>query len=97
MTSLETKIVAGEPVEPLFRALRRIMSEAEEVDGMYRVSTTLPPEEAEPLGRALMRIEAELLVADAATVGTAQHEERTPPQRRHDALVLLAQRIAGSA
>jgi hypothetical protein len=84
MTYLETKTVAGEPVEPLLRALRRIMSEVEEVGGMYRVSTTLPPEEAEPLGRALMRIEAELLVSDAAAAGTAGYEERTPPQRPHD-------------
>ena len=94
MTQIRTKTVAGESLEPLLSAFIRIWSEAEERDGMFEVSTTLPREEAEPLGRALMRLEAELLVADAAALGTSGHEERTPPQRRHDALLLLAQRIS---
>jgi hypothetical protein len=46
-----------------------------------------------PLIRALMRAEAELLVADAAAMQFGTYEERTPAQRRHDALLLIVHRL----
>ncbi|HET6921436.1 MAG TPA: hypothetical protein VFI46_18530 [Jiangellaceae bacterium] len=44
--------------------------------------------------RAIMRIEAELLLADANEVGSSAAEPRTPQQRRADAFVALALRVA---
>jgi hypothetical protein len=47
-----------------------------------------------PLVRALLRAEAELLVADALAMKVGTYEERTPAQRRADALMLVTHRTA---
>ena len=69
--------VEGEPVELLMRALSKFRVE-DERDGMMRFKAELPPELGEPLMRALMRVEAELLLADAAGLG------RGADERTHD-------------
>jgi hypothetical protein len=46
-----------------------------------------------PFERALMRIEAELLLADADSLGSVDDEERTVEQRRCDALIELLMRV----
>jgi hypothetical protein len=63
-------------------------------DGMRHFEFLAPIEEMAPLVRGVMRIEAELLIADAATVGTDAEESRTPDQRRADALVALIVRAS---
>lgn len=66
-------------------------------DGSMRISALLTPDVAYPLRRALMRVEAELLLADADTLSENGGEERTPDQRLHDALLALARRVADAA
>jgi hypothetical protein len=63
---------------------------------MTHVWCELPPEIGKPFFRALMRTEAELLRKDAKALGSPDHEDRTPAQRRHDALILLVQRIGAA-
>ena len=77
------RLVAGEPYEVLVGDLLSFEWEHED-DGMVHI-------QAEGLSpafvRALMRIEAELLLADADAWATEGFEERTPEQRAADALV----------
>jgi hypothetical protein len=47
-----------------------------------------------PLTRALMRAEAELLVADALAMQVGTYVPRTDGARRHDALLLVVSRLA---
>ena len=67
-------------------------------DGSWRSSVTLDRAVGNPLVRALMRVEAELLVEDADAIGTDSEDRRTSEQRGADALVRLAEAIgeAGS-
>ena len=48
---------------------------------------------ATPLWRAMMRVEAEFLVADAEGISPEQPPTRTDPQRQSDAFVELVRRI----
>jgi hypothetical protein len=41
-----------------------------------------------------MRVEAELLLADAALLSATAGEPRTPEQRRYDTFVALGERLA---
>ena len=84
--------VAGEQVDLLIEALRRIEYETEP-DGMVHVWMDLPPGVGDALARATMRVEAELLLADARVYGTDRHEDRSPDARRLDAFVLLTRRV----
>lgn len=87
-------LVAGEPLEPLLAALLTVFETAKrEEDGMWRAECTLPAEQALPLSRALMRLEAELLRNDARELGRTDAVNRTPDQRRHDAFMLLMERV----
>jgi len=82
-------LVAGEPYEVLVDDLLSFEWEHED-DGMVHLHAEgLSP----AFMRALMRVEAELLLADADVWATADHEERTPEQRAADALVELTRRI----
>jgi hypothetical protein len=58
-------------------------------DGMYRASFLLDPKHGVPLRRALMRVEAELLIEDADSIGSEEFEDRTPEERAADALFRL--------
>jgi len=87
-------IVEGEPLEVLLQALRKFRFDGER-DGLTHFSVKLPPELGDPFMRALMRIEAEFLLADADSLGRGG-EQRTHGQRDHDALVELMRRICSA-
>lgn len=87
--------VAGEPVDLLVDALRRIEHETEP-DGMIHFWANLPPDVGDALARATMRVEAELLLADARVYGTDRHEGRSPDARRCDAFLLLTRRVVAA-
>lgn len=76
----------------MLRALSYVSTESGP-DGEYIVNGDLPPEVAPPFIRAVMRIEAELLLHDAELVTVDNEEPRTPEDRRTDALVALFLRI----
>ena len=84
--------VAGESIETLREAFLHF-EQRRARDGMTEFSFRLEPRLGVPLLRALMRVEAELLLLDAETLGDPDHEERTPPQRGADALVALVLRV----
>lgn len=86
-------LVAGEPAKTLLVALGRLSWE-EGPDGMKSVSARLEPALGTPFARALMRIQAELLLHDANTYGQPDAEARTDEQRAADALVALALRVS---
>lgn len=85
-------LVAGEPVSELIRAFLEF--ETSERGGRYEIHADLEADVAGPLARALMRVEAELLLEDADAWGTDGYEDRTSPQRCADALVELVTRCA---
>ena len=87
--------VAGEPVEDLLAVFRNLDVAAErDVDGLTDVSLKLNDAENAIFRRALMRLEAELLVEDADGLDVESMATlRTSPQRRHDAFMLLLQRV----
>ena len=60
---------------------------------MATIRAKLEPDVGAPLARALMRVEAELLLKDADAVGTSQDARRAPAQRRFDALMTLVLRV----
>ena len=66
-------------------------------DGRYEFSATLESHVGNPLRRALMRVEADLLLEDAAAIGTSRDRDRTHEQRAADALVRLVKSMAGKA
>ncbi len=92
MNARPTPVVAGEPARVLFLALKDLQFERDD-DGMAHYSLKVEAPLGAPLQRALMRVEAELLLQDAASVTTAQGEDGTAEQRRCDAFVALALRV----
>ncbi len=89
---MNQEFVVGEPVDVLLRAFSDFTWKLRP-DGGFRISAQLDRELADPLVRALMRIEAELLAEDADLIGTSDTALRTPEQRRADALVALGLRV----
>ncbi|QLY30673.1 hypothetical protein [Nocardia huaxiensis] len=85
-------LVAGETRADLLRALSYVSTE-DAPDGGFIVNGDLPPDVAPPFIRALMRIEAELLLQDAELVNIDHGEPRTPEERRTDALIALLLRV----
>jgi hypothetical protein len=95
---LRDDVVYGERIGDLFPAmfaLRDSMKVGR--DGRCHMSATFDADVGSPLRRALMRAEAELLLEDAATVGTPQNMDRTHEQRSADALVRLARALGAHA
>lgn len=88
----DADLVAGERREDLLRALSYVSTESR-ADGSYVVNGDLPPEVAPPFIRAIMRVEAELLLHDAEFVTVEEGEPRTPEERRADAFLALALRV----
>ena len=87
-----TDRVGGEPRELLRRAIACItMTKGPAGEGI--LSGQLPQELAEPFTRALMRIEAELLIHDADLFTTTSGESRTQSERRADAFVAMILRL----
>lgn len=90
--------VAGEDVDVLLPLLTRFAhSLVQNVSGTFSGHVTYGSEEAPPLVRALMRVEAELLLDDARQLAGPENVWRTPENRRADALVLLVLRTAVAA
>ena len=82
-------LVAGERRDELIDAL--VQAElAPESDGVVRLSMNMPANC--PLIRALMRVEAELMLMDAEAMARGRFEPRTNDQRRADAFMALALR-----
>jgi hypothetical protein len=96
--SLRDETVYGERIGDVLPGLRAFMDAAVYDDrGGFESSVTLAPDVAQPLFRALMRAEAELLLEDAEALGSDSYEERTHEQRGADALVRLAVRMGDEA
>ncbi|WP_028479390.1 hypothetical protein [Nocardia sp. CNY236] len=88
----DSDLVAGERRADLLRALSYVSTESQP-DGSYVVNGDLPPDVAPPFIRAIMRVEAELLLHDAELVTVEDGEPRTPEERRTDAFVALVLRV----
>ena len=89
---MRQRTVAGESIE-LLRAAFGKLKHRMTSDGMMEVTGTLEPELGEPLCRAVLRIERELLDQDVAE---GDPDARTTEQRRLDAFVRLAERLTSS-
>ena len=84
-------LVAGERRDELIAALLEArLSPAGE--GWVRLNMDVPANC--PLIRALMRVEAELILMDADAMSSGRFEPRTSDQRRADAFMALALRAA---
>jgi hypothetical protein len=89
-----TDTVFGESASLIVEALLPALENRRtDPDGMCRVEIKLEPRLGTPLMRALMRAEAQLLLEDAEILGTAEYEDRTPEQRRLDALLEIGEAI----
>ncbi|MET9025126.1 hypothetical protein ABZW96_05820 [Nocardia sp. NPDC004168] len=88
----DSDLIAGERRADLLRALSYVSTESQP-DGSYVVNGDLPPDVAPPFIRAIMRVEAELLLHDAELVTVEDGEPRTPEERRTDAFVALVLRV----
>ena len=98
MTETTTGEVAGEPVAALLAALAFIGAQSKfDKHGGMRVSALLTPDVALPFRRALMRVESELLLADADQLGEGSTDDRTSEQRCHDAFIALILRVVAAA
>lgn len=89
---MRQRTVAGESIELLRAALGKLQHRTTS-DGMVELTGSLEPELGEPLWRAVLRIEKELLAQDVAQ---GDPDVRTTEQRRADAFVLLAERLSSS-
>jgi hypothetical protein len=90
------EIIYGESVEALMPGLLTIADNMKLTkDGWFNFSVRLEPERANPLRRALMRVEAELLSEDADAIGTPHESQRSYEERAARALVRLAEALGG--
>lgn len=97
MTSHPThQLVEGEPLGLLAEALLHVDLQ-EDPDGMWSLTSRLEPDIGDPFVRALMRVEARLMLEDADQLGGPVAEHRTHEQRAADALVILVRSIADEA
>ena len=89
----EDQLLAGEPVRALVKAFVQCIPT--QIDnGAYHVEGDLDASTGAPLARALMRVEAEMLLRDADIVGSSSYTPiRKPAQRRADAFVEVARRV----
>jgi hypothetical protein len=90
---MKHELVAGESVDALRRAVAAFEWKRRS-NGWFRASVQLDRDLGDPLRRALMRVEAELLAKDADAIGRSDTAVRTVEQRRADALVALGLRLA---
>jgi hypothetical protein len=91
MNDYGADLVAGERRDELIAALLEArLSPA--TGGVVRLNIDLP--ENCPLIRALMRVEAELILMDADAMARGRFAPRTSDQRRADAFMALALRAA---
>ena len=88
---MNTREIAGEDVEALRGAIRHFQLGPADEHGMRDLQVHAPTEELAPLLRALMRVEAQLLLRDADDFPHTEQSCRTEAQRRHDALVEIVE------
>ncbi len=88
MTTRNRDSVAGEPIDDLQEDLRGLRT-----GPPRRGMTTLRGVVGPSVVRALMRLEAELLIADAGALAAGATLDRTDGQRRADAFMLLIERM----
>ncbi|WP_375497883.1 hypothetical protein [uncultured Jatrophihabitans sp.] len=74
-------------------SLRRELQQAQLTTPQDSAHREIALEAGGPLMRALFRAEAELLVADALAMESGTWVPREPDERRHDALLLVLQRL----
>ncbi|UFU07957.1 DUF222 domain-containing protein [Ruania halotolerans] len=92
MTNNGTDLIAGEPRALLIESLRNL-DMSEERDGMRHMSGTVDL----CVVRALMRVEAQLLLEDADSPEVGHVLGRSAEQRRADAFVALVAALADGA
>jgi hypothetical protein len=97
MNDLTAVTVEGEPILDLFEVVRRFEFDDGDDDGMIHIEAEYPHEIGDPFHRALMRVEAKLLLADADSLGSNRRVERTDDQRRFDAFIELVRRMGEAA
>jgi hypothetical protein len=83
-------IVLGEHIDDLGAELLAL-EWGDARGGMVRITGRLRSDG--PLVRAMLRAEAELLIDDAQAMADGRRVDRTPAQRRADALVLVSHRL----
>ena len=86
-------LIAGEDPDAIAAALLLAETDAPDDDGLVRVRLKAPIETLTPLLRALMRVEAQLLLADAADFPGTEESCRTEGERRVAALMQIVQRL----
>lgn len=91
-------LIAGEAVDDIARALGHLKMGPPRDDGTAEMTAKMPRDVFQPFLRALMRIEAELIVEDADELSSDSPEvERTDDERRFDAFVELVERFSRAA
>jgi hypothetical protein len=96
--STTNDLVYGEPVEHLLAGLRAFADAAMiNNDGMVEASVALDPPAGPSVVRAVMRAEAELLLAEADAVGAPHYKDRTSDQRSADAFMLVVKAVRADA
>lgn len=87
--------VAGEPVDLLRSALLAIHVAASSGDDAA-LDAELTPEAGCALVRAVLRVEAELLLDDARALGPDDHDLRDPEERRLEAFLSVLRRTCSA-
>ena len=91
MSSCDANLIGGEPAQDLIDGLLELKVITRS-DGSVRMSGVF----SAALVRAMMRFEAKLLLQDADALADGIDVDRTPAQRRHDAMLELVRRLAAS-
>jgi hypothetical protein len=91
MTTHNAGRVAGERIVDLAEAMQNVT-----IGPLDRGLITIRGTVGRPFVRAVMRVEAELLIADANALSGGASLDRTYGQRRADAVTLLLERLVAN-
>ena len=91
---MQSALAYGEPADEIVRVLARCQRCVTD-SGMHEIELEMPPTEAGPVVRAMMRAKAELLIEDADSFD-AFEERRTPEQRGADAFMAVVDAAASA-
>jgi len=86
-------LIAGEEAGAIAEALKRMTATEPDEDGFVEARINAPIPIVAPLFRALMRVEAQLLLSDAADYPHTEESRRSSGERSVAALVQIAQRL----
>ena len=92
MNQMPEVLVAGEPLDLLVESLSNLKPGKQ-----HHAPAVLSDVVSRPVARAMMRLEARLLVEDADAMAIDDWVERTPAQRRLDALIALGEMVVAEA